>query len=161
MRWILCVKDLKKHKNVSNSIQELSSQLVWMCSLHNNVSCCSPKLKIYFNVNLMSFPAFFWKTVLFLSFFQSFLYRCVGVILQQCQNKELVKKQLQEILISSRHNDAIERTVHQTQCLYTTHLSVYFLTSELTESLCADSQTACSKTTFWQHTKPSLGNYVS
>ncbi|KAG1947998.1 maestro heat-like repeat-containing protein family member 1 isoform X1 [Pimephales promelas] len=41
---------------------------------------------------------------------KSFLYRCVGVILQQCQNKELVKKQLQEILISSRHNDAIERT---------------------------------------------------
>uniref|UniRef100_A0A671QQN0 Maestro heat-like repeat-containing protein family member 1 n=1 Tax=Sinocyclocheilus anshuiensis TaxID=1608454 RepID=A0A671QQN0_9TELE len=40
----------------------------------------------------------------------SFLYRCIGVILQQCYNKELVRKQLQEILISTRHNDAIERT---------------------------------------------------
>uniref|UniRef100_A0A8C1M8A4 Maestro heat-like repeat-containing protein family member 1 n=1 Tax=Cyprinus carpio TaxID=7962 RepID=A0A8C1M8A4_CYPCA len=39
-----------------------------------------------------------------------FLYRCIGVILQQCYNKELVRKQLQEILISARHNDAIERT---------------------------------------------------
>ncbi len=45
------------------------------------------------------------------SFSQSFLYRCIGVILQQCYNKELVRKQLQEILISARHNDAIERTV--------------------------------------------------
>ncbi|XP_052003052.1 maestro heat-like repeat-containing protein family member 1 [Xyrauchen texanus] len=41
---------------------------------------------------------------------KSFLYRCVGMILQQCYNKELVRKQLQEILISARHNDAIERT---------------------------------------------------
>ncbi|XP_051999977.1 maestro heat-like repeat-containing protein family member 1 isoform X3 [Xyrauchen texanus] len=41
---------------------------------------------------------------------KSFLYRCVGVILQQCYNKELVRKQLQEILINARHNDAIERT---------------------------------------------------
>uniref|UniRef100_A0A672KBM8 Maestro heat-like repeat family member 1 n=1 Tax=Sinocyclocheilus grahami TaxID=75366 RepID=A0A672KBM8_SINGR len=39
-----------------------------------------------------------------------FLYRCIGVILQQCYNKELVRKQLQEILIGTRHNDAIERT---------------------------------------------------
>lgn len=38
-----------------------------------------------------------------------FLYRCVGVTLQQCSNKEVVQKQLQEILISARHNDAIER----------------------------------------------------
>ncbi|XP_043116564.1 maestro heat-like repeat-containing protein family member 1 [Puntigrus tetrazona] len=41
---------------------------------------------------------------------KSFLYRCIGVILQQCYNKELVRKQLQEILINTRHNDAIERT---------------------------------------------------
>ncbi|RXN17939.1 maestro heat-like repeat-containing family member 1 isoform X1 [Labeo rohita] len=41
---------------------------------------------------------------------KSFLYRCIGVILQQCYNKELVRKQLQEILISTRHNDPIERT---------------------------------------------------
>uniref|UniRef100_A0A9J7YGA8 Maestro heat-like repeat family member 1 n=2 Tax=Cyprinus carpio carpio TaxID=630221 RepID=A0A9J7YGA8_CYPCA len=41
---------------------------------------------------------------------KSFLYRCIGVILQQCYNKELVRKQLQEMLIGTRHNDAIERT---------------------------------------------------
>uniref|UniRef100_A0A673XKQ4 Maestro heat like repeat family member 1 n=1 Tax=Salmo trutta TaxID=8032 RepID=A0A673XKQ4_SALTR len=40
---------------------------------------------------------------------QGFLYRCVGVTLQQCSNKEVVQKQLQEILISARHNDAMER----------------------------------------------------
>ncbi|KAI4893277.1 hypothetical protein NFI96_019675 [Prochilodus magdalenae] len=40
---------------------------------------------------------------------KSFLYKCIGVILQQCTNKELVRKQLQEILISARHNDATER----------------------------------------------------
>ena len=43
--------------------------------------------------------------------FQSFLYRCIGVTLQQCSNKEVVQKQLQEMLISARHNDAIERAV--------------------------------------------------
>ncbi|XP_041709044.2 maestro heat-like repeat-containing protein family member 1 isoform X1 [Coregonus clupeaformis] len=40
---------------------------------------------------------------------KSFLYRCIGVTLQHCYNKEVVQKQLQEILISARHNDAIER----------------------------------------------------
>ncbi|KAB5586895.1 hypothetical protein PHYPO_G00006680 [Pangasianodon hypophthalmus] len=40
---------------------------------------------------------------------KSFLYKCIGVALQQSSNKELVKKQLQEILISTRHNDATER----------------------------------------------------
>uniref|UniRef100_A0A8C2HAE0 Maestro heat-like repeat family member 1 n=1 Tax=Cyprinus carpio TaxID=7962 RepID=A0A8C2HAE0_CYPCA len=39
-----------------------------------------------------------------------FLYWCIGLILQQCYNKELVRKQLQEMLIGTRHNDAIERT---------------------------------------------------
>uniref|UniRef100_A0A4W6EG14 Maestro heat-like repeat family member 1 n=1 Tax=Lates calcarifer TaxID=8187 RepID=A0A4W6EG14_LATCA len=38
-----------------------------------------------------------------------FLYRCIGVTLQQCFNKEVVKKQLQEILLTARHNDAVER----------------------------------------------------
>lgn len=33
------------------------------------------------------------------------------MILQQCFNKEVVKKQLQEILLTARHNDAIEREV--------------------------------------------------
>uniref|UniRef100_A0A3B4UCZ2 Maestro heat-like repeat family member 1 n=1 Tax=Seriola dumerili TaxID=41447 RepID=A0A3B4UCZ2_SERDU len=40
---------------------------------------------------------------------KSFLYQCLGVTLQQCFNKELVKKQLQEILLTARHNDAVER----------------------------------------------------
>ncbi|XP_068179896.1 maestro heat-like repeat-containing protein family member 1 isoform X2 [Antennarius striatus] len=40
---------------------------------------------------------------------KSFLYRFIGVTLQQCFNKEVVKKQLQEILLAARHNDAIER----------------------------------------------------
>ncbi|XP_008321450.1 maestro heat-like repeat-containing protein family member 1 [Cynoglossus semilaevis] len=40
---------------------------------------------------------------------KSFLYRCIGVTLQQCFNKEVVKKQLQEVLLSARHNDAVER----------------------------------------------------
>uniref|UniRef100_A0A7N8YLQ4 Maestro heat-like repeat family member 1 n=1 Tax=Mastacembelus armatus TaxID=205130 RepID=A0A7N8YLQ4_9TELE len=40
---------------------------------------------------------------------QSFLYRCIGVTLQQCFNKDLVKKQLQEILLTARHNDPVER----------------------------------------------------
>ncbi|CAL8337909.1 unnamed protein product [Gadus morhua 'NCC'] len=40
---------------------------------------------------------------------KSFLYRCVGVMLQECHNKEVVKKQLQEILLTARHSDAIER----------------------------------------------------
>uniref|UniRef100_A0A3B3CBG5 Maestro heat-like repeat family member 1 n=1 Tax=Oryzias melastigma TaxID=30732 RepID=A0A3B3CBG5_ORYME len=40
---------------------------------------------------------------------KSFLYRCIGVTLQQCFNKEFVKKQLQEILLTARHNDAVER----------------------------------------------------
>uniref|UniRef100_A0A3B5BK37 Maestro heat like repeat family member 1 n=1 Tax=Stegastes partitus TaxID=144197 RepID=A0A3B5BK37_9TELE len=40
---------------------------------------------------------------------KSFLYRCIGVTLQQCFNKEVVKKQLQEILLMARHNDAVER----------------------------------------------------
>lgn len=39
------------------------------------------------------------------------MYQCIGVILQQCFNKEVVKKQLQEILLTARHNDAIEREV--------------------------------------------------
>ncbi|XP_053289528.1 maestro heat-like repeat-containing protein family member 1 [Pleuronectes platessa] len=40
---------------------------------------------------------------------KSFLYQCIGVTLQQCFNKELVKKQLQEVLLTARHNDAVER----------------------------------------------------
>uniref|UniRef100_A0A8C7X9M0 Maestro heat-like repeat family member 1 n=1 Tax=Oryzias sinensis TaxID=183150 RepID=A0A8C7X9M0_9TELE len=40
---------------------------------------------------------------------KSFLYRCIGVTLQHCFNKEFVKKQLQEILLAARHNDAVER----------------------------------------------------
>ncbi|XP_053737649.1 maestro heat-like repeat-containing protein family member 1 isoform X2 [Synchiropus splendidus] len=40
---------------------------------------------------------------------KSFLYQCIGVTLQQCFNKEVVKKQLQDILLAARHNNAVER----------------------------------------------------
>ncbi|XP_031432555.1 maestro heat-like repeat-containing protein family member 1 isoform X2 [Clupea harengus] len=40
---------------------------------------------------------------------KSFLYRCIGMTLQQCFNRDLVKKQLQEVLINARHHDNIER----------------------------------------------------
>uniref|UniRef100_A0A8B9RK32 Maestro heat-like repeat family member 1 n=1 Tax=Astyanax mexicanus TaxID=7994 RepID=A0A8B9RK32_ASTMX len=40
---------------------------------------------------------------------KSFLYKCIGMTLQQCTSKELVRKQLQEVLVSARHNDATER----------------------------------------------------
>ncbi|KAG7475718.1 maestro heat-like repeat-containing protein family member 1 isoform X1 [Solea senegalensis] len=40
---------------------------------------------------------------------KKFLYQCIGVTLQQCFNKEVVKKQLQEVLLTARHNDALER----------------------------------------------------
>uniref|UniRef100_A0A674NSG4 Maestro heat-like repeat family member 1 n=1 Tax=Takifugu rubripes TaxID=31033 RepID=A0A674NSG4_TAKRU len=46
--------------------------------------------------------------VIRLNFF-IFLYQCIGVILQQCLNKVVVKKQLQELLLTARHSDAIER----------------------------------------------------
>uniref|UniRef100_A0A8D3A1E5 Maestro heat-like repeat-containing protein family member 1 n=1 Tax=Scophthalmus maximus TaxID=52904 RepID=A0A8D3A1E5_SCOMX len=39
----------------------------------------------------------------------TFLYQCIGVTLQQCFNKEVVKKQLQEVLLTARHSDAVER----------------------------------------------------
>ncbi|KAK5922669.1 hypothetical protein CgunFtcFv8_019911 [Champsocephalus gunnari] len=38
-----------------------------------------------------------------------FLYQCIGVTLKQCFNKEVVKKQLQEMLLTAKHSDAIER----------------------------------------------------
>uniref|UniRef100_A0A8C5DAF3 Maestro heat-like repeat family member 1 n=1 Tax=Gouania willdenowi TaxID=441366 RepID=A0A8C5DAF3_GOUWI len=40
---------------------------------------------------------------------RNFLYRCIGATLQQCFNKEVVKKQLQEVLLTARHADAVER----------------------------------------------------
>ncbi|XP_047455118.1 maestro heat-like repeat-containing protein family member 1 isoform X1 [Mugil cephalus] len=40
---------------------------------------------------------------------KSFLYRCIGVALQQCFNKEVVRKHLQELLLTARHHDALER----------------------------------------------------
>uniref|UniRef100_A0A3Q4GZP1 Maestro heat-like repeat family member 1 n=1 Tax=Neolamprologus brichardi TaxID=32507 RepID=A0A3Q4GZP1_NEOBR len=40
---------------------------------------------------------------------KSFLYRCIGVTLQHCYNKDLVKKQLHEVLLAARHSDAVER----------------------------------------------------
>uniref|UniRef100_A0A671WUQ3 Maestro heat-like repeat family member 1 n=1 Tax=Sparus aurata TaxID=8175 RepID=A0A671WUQ3_SPAAU len=38
-----------------------------------------------------------------------FLYQCIGMTLQQSFNKEVVRKQLQEVLLTARHNDAVER----------------------------------------------------
>lgn len=35
------------------------------------------------------------------------------MILQQCLNKVVVKKQLQELLLTARHSDAVEREVSQ------------------------------------------------
>uniref|UniRef100_A0A8C7X9D7 Maestro heat-like repeat family member 1 n=1 Tax=Oryzias sinensis TaxID=183150 RepID=A0A8C7X9D7_9TELE len=53
---------------------------------------------------------YFQKEMLCLNCFPNlFLYRCIGVTLQHCFNKEFVKKQLQEILLAARHNDAVER----------------------------------------------------
>ncbi|XP_063055853.1 maestro heat-like repeat-containing protein family member 1 isoform X2 [Engraulis encrasicolus] len=40
---------------------------------------------------------------------KSFLYRFIGMTLQQCYNRDMIKKQLQEILVSARHHDSIER----------------------------------------------------
>ncbi|KAF3840089.1 hypothetical protein F7725_018806 [Dissostichus mawsoni] len=40
---------------------------------------------------------------------KSFLYQCIGVTLKQCFNKEVVRKQLQEMLLTAKHSDAIER----------------------------------------------------
>uniref|UniRef100_A0A671WTF2 Maestro heat-like repeat family member 1 n=1 Tax=Sparus aurata TaxID=8175 RepID=A0A671WTF2_SPAAU len=40
---------------------------------------------------------------------KSFLYQCIGMTLQQSFNKEVVRKQLQEVLLTARHNDAVER----------------------------------------------------
>ncbi|KAM9310205.1 maestro heat-like repeat-containing protein family member 1 isoform 2-T2 [Pholidichthys leucotaenia] len=40
---------------------------------------------------------------------KSFLYRCIGVTLQQCFNKEMAKKQLQEVLLTARHHNSLER----------------------------------------------------
>uniref|UniRef100_A0A665TFB9 Maestro heat-like repeat family member 1 n=1 Tax=Echeneis naucrates TaxID=173247 RepID=A0A665TFB9_ECHNA len=62
-----------------------------------------PLLAILEGMEIMS--SFFFYIYLY----GHFLYRCIGVTLQQCFNKEVVKKQLQEILLTARHNDAVER----------------------------------------------------
>ncbi|XP_023669118.2 maestro heat-like repeat-containing protein family member 1 isoform X1 [Paramormyrops kingsleyae] len=41
---------------------------------------------------------------------KSFLYKCIGVTLQLCSSRDAVRKQLQEVLVSARHADAMERT---------------------------------------------------
>ncbi len=61
---------------------------------------------------------------------QNFLYRCIGVTLQQCFNKEVVKKQLQEILLTARHNDAVEREVLETQMSYDDFCGVVVLKND-------------------------------
>ncbi|XP_039593535.1 maestro heat-like repeat-containing protein family member 1 isoform X2 [Polypterus senegalus] len=40
---------------------------------------------------------------------KNFFYKCIGVTLRQCYNKDVVRKQLQEMLLTARHNDSLER----------------------------------------------------
>ncbi|XP_061112015.1 maestro heat-like repeat-containing protein family member 1 [Conger conger] len=40
---------------------------------------------------------------------KSFLYKCIGVTLQHCNNKEVVGRQLRELLVCARHHGAMER----------------------------------------------------
>jgi hypothetical protein len=48
---------------------------------------------------------------------QSFLYRCVGVMLQECHNKEVVKKQLQEIYSQSQQRSSLQWRQLNASCL--------------------------------------------
>uniref|UniRef100_A0A8D3DPJ7 Maestro heat-like repeat-containing protein family member 1 n=1 Tax=Scophthalmus maximus TaxID=52904 RepID=A0A8D3DPJ7_SCOMX len=59
-----------------------------------------------FNIN---FTQEGWRSIFTDEVTCHFLYQCIGVTLQQCFNKEVVKKQLQEVLLTARHSDAVER----------------------------------------------------
>lgn len=57
---------------------------------------------------LSSWPRWrLWSPMLFLSF-QNFLYKCIGTTLGACVSKELVQKQLQELLETARYNEEAE-----------------------------------------------------
>lgn len=49
--------------------------------------------------------------VMFLLFFQNFLYKCIGTTLGACTSKDLVQKQLQELLETARYHEEAEREV--------------------------------------------------
>ncbi|XP_032872102.1 maestro heat-like repeat-containing protein family member 1 [Amblyraja radiata] len=40
---------------------------------------------------------------------KAFLYKCVGIVLGQTNNKEVINNELQEMLLSVQHNEALER----------------------------------------------------
>lgn len=42
---------------------------------------------------------------------QNFLYKCIGTALAACPNKDLVRKQLQELLETARYQEEAEREV--------------------------------------------------
>lgn len=42
---------------------------------------------------------------------QNFLYKCIGTTLAICSNKDLVRKQLQELLETARYQEEAEREV--------------------------------------------------
>lgn len=56
--------------------------------------------------------------------------------LQQCFNKELVKKQLQELLLTARHTDAIEREVPETQMSHDDFSGVVVLNVSMIDIVC-------------------------
>lgn len=47
----------------------------------------------------------------FLLPFQNFLYKCIGTTLGACASKDLVLKQLQELLETARYHEEVEREV--------------------------------------------------
>lgn len=56
----------------------------------------------------------FHGVVTFLLLFQNFLYKCIGTTLGACASKDLVQKQLQELLETARYHEEAEREVRRT-----------------------------------------------
>uniref|UniRef100_A0A8C9TKP0 Maestro heat like repeat family member 1 n=1 Tax=Scleropages formosus TaxID=113540 RepID=A0A8C9TKP0_SCLFO len=79
-----------------------NTQKVWESEIPPLLSYLEGEVAFFFIVGFVSrFYVCLW---------QSFLYKCIGVTLQQCRSKDVVRKQLQEVLITARHSDTIERT---------------------------------------------------
>lgn len=55
----------------------------------------------------------FHGVVTFLLLFQNFLYKCIGTTLGACASKDLVQKQLQELLETARYHEEAEREVRR------------------------------------------------
>lgn len=53
----------------------------------------------------------FLRALTFLSLSQNFLYKCIGTTLGACTSKDLVQKQLQELLETARYHEEAEREV--------------------------------------------------